>query len=320
MTFLIGIDEAGYGPNLGPLVIAATVWEVPNDRGAEELYDVLDGVIADGSCKTAQGQLLIADSKVLYSPAKGFQLLERGVLTLLRCSGQPVTRWTEFWQNACCDVSVRNGFPPWLLEYDVKLPRHDLNSQIADLAEQMRHNFDERGVRLRRICCRVLFPFEFNCLLNRHFSKGELLTVATLELAKSLLDDLPSGSFRLTCDKHGGRNNYHRMLTRLFPDVFVAVHGESSARSVYSWKSACQRIEISFRVRGERWLEAAAASMAAKYVRELTMEPFNDYWQRLVSNLRPTAGYSVDAHRFKTEIAAAQAEIGMDDAMLWRTR
>jgi hypothetical protein len=29
MGFVIGMDEAGYGPNFGPLVLTATVWEVP---------------------------------------------------------------------------------------------------------------------------------------------------------------------------------------------------------------------------------------------------------------------------------------------------
>ena len=28
MTLVIGTDEAGYGPNLGPLVVAATAWRV----------------------------------------------------------------------------------------------------------------------------------------------------------------------------------------------------------------------------------------------------------------------------------------------------
>ena len=43
MGILIGMDEAGYGPNFGPLVVAATAWEVPDEgsgfgvQGSEEL-------------------------------------------------------------------------------------------------------------------------------------------------------------------------------------------------------------------------------------------------------------------------------------------
>ena len=33
MGILIGMDEAGYGPNLGPLVVAATAWGVVEDAG-----------------------------------------------------------------------------------------------------------------------------------------------------------------------------------------------------------------------------------------------------------------------------------------------
>ena len=28
MPYLIGMDEAGYGPNLGPLVVSASVWQM----------------------------------------------------------------------------------------------------------------------------------------------------------------------------------------------------------------------------------------------------------------------------------------------------
>ena len=37
MGILIGMDEAGYGPNLGPLVVAATAWEVEGRGRAFEL-------------------------------------------------------------------------------------------------------------------------------------------------------------------------------------------------------------------------------------------------------------------------------------------
>ena len=91
MGFLIGVDEAGYGPNLGPLVVAATAWRVGNPKqeagdrrqpsGSErnghlDLYDVLKDVVAR---QPADGLLAIADSKALYQPGKGLGQLERGV-------------------------------------------------------------------------------------------------------------------------------------------------------------------------------------------------------------------------------------------------
>ena len=63
MQTIIGTDEAGYGPNLGPLVITATVWQVPDD--ISDLYvalaDALSPQHLDGDTR-----LPIADSKQLY--------------------------------------------------------------------------------------------------------------------------------------------------------------------------------------------------------------------------------------------------------------
>ena len=65
---------------------------------------------------------------------------------------------------------------------------------------------------------------------------------------------------------------------------------------------------------------AALASMTAKYLRELSMRAFNDFWCSRVPGLRPTAGYPADARRFKTEVAEVQRELGIDDHVLWRKR
>jgi hypothetical protein len=39
-----------------------------------------------------------------------------------------------------------------------------------------------------------------------------------------------------------------------------------------------------------------------------------------VTDLKPTAGYPLDAGRFRADIAAAQATLGIDDRILWRNR
>ena len=81
-----------------------------------------------------------------------------------------------------------------------------------------------------------------------------------------------------------------------------------------------RQVEIAFQAKGESHLPTALASMASKYLRELAMLAFNDFWGRHVADLRPTAGYPLDARRFKADIAAAQQALGIDDRMLWRTK
>ena len=41
MTLVIGTDEAGYGPNLGPLVVTATLWEIDETVEALQLFEAL---------------------------------------------------------------------------------------------------------------------------------------------------------------------------------------------------------------------------------------------------------------------------------------
>ena len=46
MPYLIGTDEAGYGPNYGPLCVSATVWEVADGVDCGGLYKLLRKVVA----------------------------------------------------------------------------------------------------------------------------------------------------------------------------------------------------------------------------------------------------------------------------------
>jgi hypothetical protein len=67
-------------------------------------------------------------------------------------------------------------------------------------------------------------------------------------------------------------------------------------------------------------MPTALASMTAKYLRELAMKAFNEFWCALVPDLRPTAGYYGDSRRFKRDIANKQRELGIDDHLVWRNR
>ncbi|MEX0643524.1 MAG: hypothetical protein WD468_12530, partial [Pirellulales bacterium] len=127
-------------------------------------------------------------------------------------------------------------------------------------------------------------------------------------------------SLRAVCDKHGGRNRYAALLQHFFPDQWIEPVLESRAESRYEWGSPESRTCVSFRMNGERFLPTALASMTAKYLRELSMRAFNEFWCARVPGLRPTAGYPLDARRFKRDIAAEQGALGIDDRILWRNK
>ena len=79
MPWVIGIDEAGYGPNLGPLVQAAVALKLP--AGDPAGWDALKGAVRR-CVEKADGRLLIDDSKKVYTRG-GLEALERGVTPLL---------------------------------------------------------------------------------------------------------------------------------------------------------------------------------------------------------------------------------------------
>ena len=144
--------------------------------------------------------------------------------------------------------------------------------------------------------------------------------IDALELLADVVGTLTDDRLHIVCDKHGGRNEYGPMLQQHFPEWLVEVHGEGREESVYRWGPAKQRTEVRFCARAESHLPAALASMASKYLREAAMRPFNDFWCARVQDLRPTAGYPGDSHRFRSEIRELQSALGIADRLLWRER
>jgi hypothetical protein len=323
MGFLIGTDEAGYGPNLGPLVISATVWSVPDDALGADLYRVLRKAVSSrppAAARHHQGRVVLADSKALYNPALGLGLLERGLLAVLATLDHRPCRWQQMWELLCPEAASEFTSAPWFLDYDDGLP---LVAKVKDLeraAARMRDCCEQAGVRLVSVRCRAVFPEELNRLMAKHGTKGAALSHLTLALLGSVLGALPDGPVAVTCDKHGGRNTYGSLLQPYTDDWLVEVYRESRQASVYRFGPEHRRVEVCFRPRAEQFLPTALASMTSKYMRELAMRPFNRFWCNQLPELRPTAGYPRDARRFKTAIEPLQQELGIADHVLWRER
>jgi ribonuclease HII len=321
MAYLIGTDEAGYGPNLGPLVISATLWELPDGLLDADLYDVLSDAVAPNA-RAAAGQDLpvFADSKAVYRAGDSLALLERGVLALLAAVERQPASWREGFETLDGGGSAVRARMPWYRDFDLPLPLCAEPSRVAADAERLRRAMSNAGVSLRHVRSRVVYVPEFNEMLDRYGSKGSVLSLATLELVADSLEGIPQGPIRVLCDKHGGRNKYAGLLQDMARPGLPQVVIESRAESRYLFGPPSRRVDIRFSAKGERFLPSAVASMTSKYLRELAMLALNRYWCERVSGLRPTAGYPSDAKRWRAALKASEDKLQLDERLLWRSR
>src|SRR5436309_2731151 len=77
MAWIVGIDEAGYGPNLGPLIMSSVTCRVPQELAGADLWEVLQSAVRRHPSE-ADGRILIEDSKGA--------VLGHGLAELVRCN------------------------------------------------------------------------------------------------------------------------------------------------------------------------------------------------------------------------------------------
>lgn len=318
MAFLIGTDEAGYGPNLGPLVISATVWEVPERLTHKGLYKALGKCITD--CCDDSNRIWMADSKKLYKPGSGLAKLELGVLPAISATGQSfVECWQDVFVALLADQRGEMQQLPWYVDFDETLPIDANSQQVDEATARLKKGLNAKGIRIVKILSRAIFPRTFNESLREFENKSTVLSHETIGMVAELIQSLP-GKIRVLCDKHGARNRYAGLLQHHFADGFVKVERESRESSRYRWDADEKQVEIEFQAKADNVLAAALASMTSKYVREISMRAFNRFWCDRKSDLKPTAGYPLDAKRFKKQISRVQAGLGISDQVLWRKK
>jgi hypothetical protein len=317
MPWVVGIDEAGYGPNLGPLVQAAVALRLP--EGDPAGWGALNAVVRRAH-EQADGRLLIDDSKTVYTRG-GFEALERGVT--------PLTPWSasvgELVRKAClprCGAELTAE--AW---YDASegLPFTATREELETGWERRDGAHYPDGGRLTVAMVASVVPApRFNRLVDEYGSKGTLLSRGLIELLTELTtSELTNDTdpVLVTCDKHGGRHYYAPLLQEAFPDGWVVAERESPEESRYRVEHLPRSVTITFRPRADGdSMSVALASMLCKYLREVCMRQFNRFWSGHVPGIRPTAGYPTDAQRFYDEIRPAMAQLGLVPDQVWRKK
>lgn len=339
--YFLGTDEAGYGPNLGPLTVSSSLWEIDSPCTEDPLSLLNRRVL---NAMGFQGGFGICDSKRLYHPGN-LAPLERSFFFALQCVAkwedelplfrrkEPSCLYYPSWLSMIYEISSApqaeiEFIPPWEKEISFSLPLTGFQDWIERFSEDYsvtNSRLENEGVRLLGIASRRVQPKEFNLLIDRLGLKSELLAEITMETALSLLRPILKRNSEkkeiiLCCDKLGGRNRYGYLLTRFFPESKFRVEIESRALSVYWVPLSRGRMTVLFQAKGESNIPTALSSIVSKYQREISMEAFNRYWQRRRFDLEPTAGYPVDAKRFRKDTDGIRKKEGIEDDCFWRKK
>jgi hypothetical protein len=295
MTLIVGIDEVGYGPKLGPLVVSGFGFRVPDP--AVNLWKALSPAVCG---RPSRVRLPVLDSKDLYSPAAGIKTLEPTALSFLALLPErPGVTFRTLLERVALEPP--SGADPWYQDADLDLPMATDRPKLDTCAARLWKACVAAGVMAHGARVAWVEPAEFNRSCSSERNKADLLFGQACRLVRTFLETSPAEETVVRIGKQGGRRLYLPGLVREFGTVWV--HGETPSTSRYEFRRDGRRVTVEFLMDGERRdFAIALASIVGKYLREGAMRLFNAYWARQRDGLRATAGYGTDARRFYREI------------------
>jgi ribonuclease HII len=319
MAVLVGIDEAGFGPILGPLVVSSSTFSLPRRLIKADLWRTLRKSVGNRR-KHLAGRLLITDSKKAYSKSLGIKHLQRTVLACLRCLYKEPATLTELLTMLCPDFLERLETYPWYKEAD----SYDILADEADMAiasAVLKSNLASNGIELLTLRSYCLDVAYYNKMMGSVKNKARVLFTATSKLIKRAFDNFADDELQIVIDRQGGRVRYRKILQQMFPNMELKILRESTAASSYELKAGRKKMRLHFAVDAdERFLPVSLASMVSKYLRELLVTSINRYFAGFGADLRPTAGYWKDGLRFIEELKTNIPNVRYDSNQLIRCR
>jgi len=302
-----GIDEAGYGPMLGPLCVGLTCFRVETWSG-EHVPDLWEHLSA-GVCRTLKelradkrGRVAIADSKQLklsnqLKTKHPLVHLERTALALLASAGVEIPDDAHFFSA----LGARLPDQPWYQGEPAAMPLGNQPGEIGIASNVLSGAMGAAGVHTEEAAARVISEELFNTIVKKTGTKSE----ATIHAIGQHLRTIESrwkdsgDDVRIVCDRLGARKTYKGMLERELKGTRATPLYETPERSIYKLEGWAGDTKILFETEAENaHLPVACASIYAKLTRELAMARLNRHFRALLPELKPTAGYYTDARRW----------------------
>lgn len=336
---LIGIDEAGYGPLLGPLCHGASALRVPEPPSNGAPHDLWSALAPAVSRCAAQKEcphaVEVDDSKRLYAGPRKLERLSRSVAAFLACRHEgagaaPYKGGATALAALLPDGDLqRLAADPWGAAVSANAPRgadagrETALPEVEALAlEPLRERLAARKSSLLYYGARSMSARDYNERVAALGSKAAVAWERVAELLRAGLALAESGEpVFAVVDRQGGRKAYAALLGECFGGAFVWTLEEQKASSSYKLDLDGRAVRVVFREQADGWsLPVALASMAAKLAREAAMARFNAYFRNHDAQLAPTAGYYTDAQRFLKQTKKLRKALSIDDAHLVRSK
>lgn len=319
-----GIDEAGYGPMLGPLCVGCVALRVHDPDEAIEppnLWRRLAPVVCRARGKKAS-RIAVDDSKRLKgsnaaSTVHPLHRLERGVMAF---HGQ-IHDLPTIDQEAFDTWGVRVPDHAWYRS-TTAVPLARTRDETRIDAARLRRRLSGAGIEHLNHACRAIDADEFNRSLRVLRSKAAINFDAILRLIDETWRRFAGEEVRIGVDRQSGRRFYREPLQQAWPEASIAILVEDDRTSRYRLEHPSRGVlTLEFEVDADaKRFPVALASMTAKLTRELFMLRMNRYFGSLREELKPTAGYFGDARRYLDELRPVIESRAIDRAVLVRAR
>lgn len=297
---LVGVDENGLGPRLGPLVATSVCLEVDRYERAR-LHRVASRVgIGNSKQTTAFGQMRAAEGLALAALEAVHGEAPRhvdGLLHQLELDGPDALR-------AGCPR--RAAAQCW--SQSVPLPAFggDVVEGRARLARLRKH-----GVRLWRARSVVTCAGRMNQQLRTRGSRTSIDLAMFERLVLAAAVDAPASELSVILGMVGGIRDYERYFSLLGAErVSVALRTKRAVRYRLAGVGS-----LSFEIDADaRHLPVALASMLGKYVRELCVERQNRFYTSHQPDLpRPSGYHDPVTRRFVEQSRLLRRRLGIAD-------
>jgi len=292
---VVGIDENGLGPRLGPLVATASLLEVEDHSLlSTDILPESKQVFTSGKRMEKGENLVLSFYSLLkgYIPSSPSQILSDLLLPLADTCTSPLPHCLPAFE-----------LPYWTAQSSIR----------EDVAH---HYLQKLGARLLEVKSVILCPAQLNKRL-KSYNKNRIDYLSFEELMVYYREKFAGKEILFLCGAIGKTKDYSGFFSRLASLSYKTQREEDAVCYIFP-----SFAEVRFIENGDnKYFPIALSSLFGKYIRELFIEQLNRFFQSYVASLPHCSGYwDSTTGRFLEETAKLRQQLNIPEECFIRNK